>query len=219
MFAEFFVVEVAVRNVIVEVVLPAAVAVEQGADERFRTEKDLDKRITALRRGVLNLSLGLLRDLGSKNKTFAVAAIVVEKGLAIARAVMNTAVAVTAALARDPTGVLAGRVAVLGAAQVALIAATGLSQISNVGGGGAAPGQAGGPPIITTPAETFGDEEAVQGFQGATVVQVTIQGDLVGDDESIDRIAQKLKDAINDRDVVIIGAESRQAIELGEGNT
>jgi hypothetical protein len=191
----------------------------QAADERLRTEQTLDAKIIALRKDVANRSLNVLRAFGQKNKTLAKASIILEKGVAIAKAIMNTGVAVTKALSIDPSGSLAARVAILGAAQVALIAATGIAQIQAVGAGGAAPGTAGGPPVFTAPAESLTGEEAPTGFQGGTVVQVTIQGDVVGDDESIDRLATRLGDAINERDVVIIGAESRQAIELTEEGT
>lgn len=123
---------------------------EDGDGAGKKTQEEID-RITQ--------SLELLRNQGrktwqalgnfmqqfaGKSKAAAVAAIAINKGLAIATAMQNTAVAVTAALKLDPTGVLAARTALLGKIQVGLIAATGLAQaasaVGSSGGGGGSAG-------------------------------------------------------------------------------
>lgn len=94
-----------------------------------------NQTIMASRQAVGSATLGLLAVVGGKSKAAALATIAIEKGLALAQAAMNTAVAVTAALKLDPTGVLASRVALMGKVQMALIAATGLAQAASIGGG------------------------------------------------------------------------------------
>ena len=167
------------------------------AADRQQIEASLQEQIAGMRSGVVDLSIGLLRQLGGENEKFAKLAIVVEKGLAIARAVQNTAVGVTKALAIDPTGTLATRVKILGAAQVALIAATGIGQLSSAGTGG---GGGGGAPAI--PAEPDLPDQAAQ--PARPELHVTVEGVLtqqVVDDVLIPR----LRDSI-DRDVIIVGA-------------
>lgn len=137
--------------------------------DRKKGEKDVADFIKKTRTDTKNLSVGLLRTLGSENKAFAVAAIGIEKGLAVAEAYMNTGVAYTKALKYSPA--YAATVASLGYAKVGLIAATGLGQIGAVTGGG---GGAGAPTEIATTAEDIREaQETAPADRGTTVIQVS----------------------------------------------
>ncbi|MEO1575769.1 MAG: hypothetical protein AAFU65_12525, partial [Pseudomonadota bacterium] len=107
--------------------------------------------------------LQLLSFFASRSKKAAIAEVAVNKALSIAQAIQNTGVAVTKALAADPTGALAARVKALGALQVASIAATGLGQISSLSSGGTI-GTPGTPanPLVTTTTETQGTVELAE---------------------------------------------------------
>lgn len=107
-----------------------------AANQRVKQEQQMSNTVVGMKQGVVRQGIGLLRTLAGENKAFAIATIALEKGLNIALAIQNTAVAVTRALAIDPFGVLAARVAALGKIQVGLIAATGLAEAATLGGGG-----------------------------------------------------------------------------------
>lgn len=109
---------------------------QRMADERTRINQQAEQIIAAHKEQTMNLAIGFLNTLGGKSKAAAIAAIALSKALAIAQATQNTAVAYTKALTLDPTGALAARTAMLGKIQIGLIAATGLAQAANVGGGG-----------------------------------------------------------------------------------
>ncbi|MDJ0806451.1 MAG: hypothetical protein QNJ78_06410 [Gammaproteobacteria bacterium] len=109
---------------------------EEETRKRAALEADVQNRIASMRQSVTSLSIGLLKSLGRESKDWARAAILLEKGLNIARAKQNTAVAVSKALALDPLGGLAARVQSLGNYQVGLIAATGLVELGSVGDSG-----------------------------------------------------------------------------------
>lgn len=185
------------------------------SEQRKKLTEQTEGYIRQQRENTVRLSIGFLQSLAGESKIAAIAAIALEKGLAIAQAIMNTAVAVTKALAIDPTGTLAARVKVLGAAQVALIAATGLAQAAAVGGGGAALGTPGNP-VQTTPAAA--SAERTEGFQDRGSVEIHFHGEVIGWDEHIQtRVIDGIREAIDNRDVVIIGGDSRQASEITRG--
>jgi hypothetical protein len=96
-----------------------------------------------------DLAAGLLQQFAGESQAAAIAVIAIEKSLAIARTIMNTATAIMAAEAIDPTGILAAKVAVLGNIQLGIIAATGLMQAANVGSGGAELGSPANPVNVT----------------------------------------------------------------------
>lgn len=158
-----------------------------------------------------NLALGLLNTLAGKSKAAAIAAVLLNRGLAISQAVQNTAVAVTKALTVDPTGALAARVATLGKIQIGIIAATGALEVANIAGGN--PGGIGGTTLGTpaNPIPTTGAADA----EGATArknVTVVFNGPVT----ERDALLGIIKDAF-DADVVVIPAGSRQAQEIRGG--
>lgn len=177
---------------------------KREAEKQLKLEQQVTGKIASMRQGVFNLSVGLLRTLGQDNKSFAVATILLEKGLNIARATQNTAVAVTKALAVDPTGSLASRVSTLGAVQVGLIAATGLAQISNLNSGAGAGGSFGGGAV---PVSDISNENQI-GADGSNdsgrEITIRIVG---GGDEFTEAVARSIEIAeANDRIRIINNA-------------
>lgn len=155
---------------------------------------------------------GLLGELGKESKQAAVASIALSKGLAIAQIFANTEVAAMRALAE--AGPFAGpgiaaSIRSAGAVSMAAVAATGLLQAraalqgSGSGGGGSRP-SASTPEI--TPLEDTKD-------RGSVVLQ--FMGPVYGWDKYIeDKVIAGIKDAVDNKDLIIIGSGSRQAQEL-----
>ena len=160
-----------------------AIKASEDAKKKKLTE-DVANHEIRVKQSIASMTISLLRTLGGKNKAFAYAAIALEKGLAMAKAGMNTAVAFTKALTIDPTGTLSARVALLGKIQMGLIAATGLAQSASVGGGGASAGSPGGPPVQTEDAysQSSGSVFDSGTQQQPTVIQKTyinVEGHVV----------------------------------------
>lgn len=165
-------------------------------------------QIASMRADVVQQSIQLLSTLGAKSKVAAIAAIALNKALSIGQAIQNTAVAYTKALAIDPTGTLATRVAALGRIQIGIIAATGLAEIGNIGDRGASAGSAGGPPVQTAAQES---PAASAGPRGVTHVQLV--GNFYGFDDFEDRVVEAVRRA-DGRDVIVIDSRGRTAAEI-----
>lgn len=190
-------------------------AKRQATDETFRAQiaaaEIAQTTEQSMRMATANLALGLLNTLGTKSKAAAIAAVLLNRGLAISQAIQNTAVAVTKALTVDPTGALAARVATLGKIQIGIIAATGALEVANIAGGNA--GGIGGT-TLGTPANPLPVTGAVDA-EGATSrrnVTVVFNGPVT-EREALLGIIREAFDA----DVVVIPANSRQAQEIREG--
>lgn len=169
-----------------------------------------------------NAALGLLQALGAKNKAFAIAAIVLEKALAIQRLLIQNQIAAELAFASQLIPGVPASLATAGAAKAAvlaqgrlaagLIAATGALQIADVtSGGGRAPiGSALNPGYVTTSPV----ESQTYGAESQRAVQVIISGNVGFDQRVIDQLITGIRDATDGRDVILFGPESRQAQEL-----
>lgn len=115
----------------------------ESLQKEMEAEKRVNDTILQMRFNVYRQAAGLLREFAGESQAAAIAVIAIEKGLAIAQTVMNTQVAAMRALAE--LGPIAGaaaaaKIKTLGAVSVGLIAAQGLAQAANVGGGGASIG-------------------------------------------------------------------------------
>jgi hypothetical protein len=132
----------------------------------------------------------------------------VQQGFAIANAIINTAQGVTEALKLPfPANLAAAaKVAVAGAIQIAKIKATKPGGSGNVSTGGLGGGSVGGSPALPQPAGN-----AQQAEQAPRIAQVVIQGSVFSSRETADWLVGQLSDAINNRDVVFINGNSRQA--------
>ncbi len=151
--------------------------------------------------------------IGSSNKKMAK----LQQGMALAQAIWWTASGVANALRSVPFPAniaAAAKVAVMGALQIAKIRSTQYSESGSVGGGGfgglGGGGEGGGQGSFSTPA-------AVTQQEPQRMAQVIIQGDVFASSETVNYLVDKIREAVNDRDVSFIDVNSRQALELGAG--
>lgn len=151
--------------------------------------------------------------IGSSNKKMAK----LQQGLALAQAVWWTASGVANALRSVPFPAniaAAAKVAVMGALQIAKIRSTQYSESGSVGAGGfgglGGGGEGGGQGSFSTP-------PAVTQQEPQRMAQVIIQGDVFASSETVNYLVDKIREAVNDRDVSFIDVNSRQALELGAG--
>ena len=110
---------------------------EKAARDKESINARTESAIRSMQAATVQNAIGLLDAFAGKSKAAAIAALALSKGLAIAQTIQNTGVAVMAALAVDPTGVLAARAKAMGALNVGMIAATGLVQAASISSGGA----------------------------------------------------------------------------------
>lgn len=190
--------------------------IDQGKREEWAARNSV-----ALRQATAATSINILQTLVGKNKTVARALFLVEKGLAIARTVQNTAAAAVKALAE--LGPIAGppaaaAITAYGAAQVGLIAATALAGVGSVGGGGGPSlgGSFGGGGGFedTGPAEQ--PSSGGVGLESQGVVQLIFPNIFAVTPEAIDALAEALREASQNRDIIIVSGQGRNA-ELLQG--
>lgn len=183
--------------------------------EQMKGEKQVHDMKVQMAFDSTNAVVDLLATLGAKHRGFAMAALLVEKGAAIARTVMHTHEAAMKAVALTGNPAAAIPIWALGAVQIAAIGAaaiTGAAQISSAGTS-ATLGTAANP-VFTTSSSTAGGG-ATQSSHAA--VQIIFQGDVFNFRDAVQKIGDELRDLIDNKDVVIIGNGSRQAIQLGGG--
>jgi len=186
---------------------------EQAA-ERIRIEETASEMIITARMAALSQGVALLQAFAGKSKSAAIAAIALHKGLAIANTIMSTKAAAMRALeelgpiAGPP---VAGQITALGAASVAAIAATGLAQAASVGSGGisGAGGGSGANPGEPSNPITVNPESTSQ-----SSVTIHITGNVLSRQFVLDDVIPEIRDAVNNRDVVVIDAGTRQQAEL-----
>ena len=191
-------------------------AIGGQAEAKLRLEQEYSNRLVQIKKQEADIlrsastSLysdltGLLDMFAGKSKAAAIASIALNKALAIAQAIQNTSVAVTKALIVDPTGILAARVATLGKIQVGIIAATGLAQAAQAGGGsGGGSGGGGRTSSRTTPS---GAEASVPTPSAPQAQRVLIKGlgpkDLLTG-EMLQELFDKLYDENQERGAVFM---------------
>lgn len=160
---------------------------------------------TIKNQSILDLAGGLFTALGGESsKLFKV-----QQGFAIANAVVNTAEGVTKALRSLPFPAnlgAAAKVALAGAIQIAKIKSTAPGGSGSATTSGLSGGSTGSTPGLP---QTAGN--AQQAEQAPRIAQVVIQGSVFSSRETADWLVDQLKDAINNRDVVFINGNSRQA--------
>ena len=114
---------------------------KREADAKAALTKQVEDRIKSLRQNAVQNAIGLLDLFAGKSKAAAIAAIVLNKGLALAQNAQSTLVAQMKAFeiyGPTPQGAAAAAsIGTYGAVNAGLIAATGLGQIASVGRGGA----------------------------------------------------------------------------------
>lgn len=162
---------------------------------------------------IISLAGELFTTLGAQNsKLFKI-----QQAFAIANAVINVAQGVTKAMSSLPFPAnlaAAAKVAVAGAIQVAKIKATNPGGSASVATGGL--GSSGAGNVEAARGATQGNADQAQ-MQSQRVAQVVIQGNVFSARETADWLIGQLSEAINDRDVVFINGNSRQAGLIGGG--
>jgi len=200
---------------------------EREAEQQAQAEERLATvREQAAARGK-NAAIAAIQQLAGQSKAVQVAMLAFEKGKAIADVVVLTQVAAARALAElgpilGPPAAAAIKAA--GAASVGLIAAQGIAQASGGGGGGAGGfgggGSGGGfgggndnrpPPSLPSPVENVRERDQ---NAAATVVEFVFRGE---GGELSKAFAHELQRSIDEGDAVIIGPDSRQAMEIRGG--
>lgn len=201
---------------------------QQALIAQGRLESRAAQATIRLRQATLQTSVQILQVLVGKNKTVARALFLVEKGLAIARTVQNTAAASVKALAE--LGPIAGppaaaAIQAYGAAQIGLIAATALTGVGSIGGGGGLGGLGTGAALGT--GEFTGADAANEpapssggaGVQSQGVVQLIFPNVFGITPEAVDAIADALREASENRDVIIVSGQGRNAELLAGANS
>lgn len=152
---------------------------------------------------IISLAGELFTVLGAENSRL----FKIQQAFAIANAVINTAEGVTSALRLPfPANLAAAaKVALAGAIQVAKIKGTKPGGNASVSTGGLAGGSA-----SAAQQATQGNAQQAQ-EPNQRIAQVVIQGSVFSSRETADWLIGQLSEAINDRDVVFINGNSRQA--------
>jgi len=159
---------------------------------------------TSARQQAANAAIGLLQQMGTQSKAAAQAAILLNRGLAIAQIIQNTSVARMRAMAE--LGPIAGppvaaKIGVMGKIQAGVAAAAGLMQAASVGGGSSAAGSAVGQAAQS--AQATGGTGGASGASAARAQNVTIQlqGEVFGRDQVRSLITQ-INEAVADGSVL-----------------
>ena len=176
----------------------------QAALNRIAIQERESRDVNNMRTQSVNLAVGLLQTLGQKSKAAALAAILLNRGLAIATTIQNTAVAQMRALAElGPIAgaAAAGTIGAYGAVQVGLIAATGLLEAGGAMSGGGSDIGSGGNTVGTATSSVNANQTAITSNTGAVpnnaVVQITLVGDNYGK-EQVRSLITAINDAVAD---------------------
>lgn len=175
-----------------------------------------------MRQGVMNASIGFLNALGNEHRGAAMAALALQKFLTIKQIFFSGQAEARAASAWATIfgGPIAGAAAfarvMLGTKiQMGLVAATGLIEAAQLSSGGtqATLGTTANPINVSGATSAATSGSATRASQRVT--QIIFQGDMIGWDEHIrTRVIDGIRDAVRDRDVVLIEGNTRQAAVL-----
>lgn len=192
-----------------------ALAQENYRQQEIERELDAANAISQLRAGAMASTLSALRAFAGQSEKAAKTLVLIEQGRALAIAAINTYQAVTLQLSSgDPYTAFAraAKAAAIGAIQIAGIAATAYGQIKSINAHGGAPIGSPVNPAVTTPADA---QEL--GASSQSAVQIIIANNVGFDQRVMDQIISGIREATDDRDVIIFGPESRQAREITGG--
>lgn len=184
------------------------------AKKREALEADTQRAISSLQNSTIQNAIGLLNVFAGESKAAALASIALTKGLAIAEATQNTAVATMKAMTIDPTGFMAARVQAMGALNIGIIAATGLAQAHQATSGGGSVGtggysSSGSHPPASSPVDPSYSDRLEDDRRG---VQIVFNGDVNGLDA--DQISRSIKDHLDSTDFVLVEPASRNGRAL-----
>ena len=161
----------------------------------------------------LSATLGLMGSFGKKSEKLQKAAMLANKAIAI----KDSIVAITGGIAKALNNPYPANLAF--AASVAAQGAGLMSTLASVGGGGGGGGgssfSGGGATTPSYASNNVADDEEVKQRESQTAVQVFIEGNLHADEDYLwNKVIPGIQEAVKERDVVFIDAESRQAEEL-----
>jgi hypothetical protein len=195
-----------------------AKAEQQALISAGKQEAAAARNTIAIRQATARTSIQIGAVLAAKSKTVSQAIFLVEKGLAIATTIQNTAAASVRALAE--LGPIAGppaaaAIQAFGAAQVGLIAATALTGVGSVGGGGISGIGGGGLDSTGAGGGDFGDQEQFGGGGTPTQEQGVVQlifPSLFGiTPDAVDALAEALREASENRDIIVVSGSGRNS--------
>lgn len=174
------------------------------------TEIELEQQVTAMRYSAMNNAVDLLQVLGARSKAAAIAALVLQKGLAIAQTFIAGKAAEIRALAElgPVEGIpMAAAIATWTKINMALIAATGLAQAMSMGASPPAAGGTAGEPLPQSERMTAYEKEYYgsgwrpgQGQQAYQAINVTINtGHVYADEEHFKTVVtEQIQDELRD---------------------
>jgi hypothetical protein len=188
-------------------------ATQAAAEFRIRQEERAANAMVVAQRGAFNAAIGALQSFAGQSKKVAIALVLINKARAIAEAIQNTALGATLQLTTgDPYTAIARAAAVkaFGAIQIAAIVASGFGEIKAINASGGAPLGSPSNPINTQ--SQLNDQQF--GASSSNVIQVVIANNVGFDQRVTDQLINAIREAADERDVIIFGPESRQAKEL-----
>lgn len=186
---------------------------EKSAADAIAIENRKSSQIINMAGNVASAAAGFINALPGEHDKAAKAIFVIQKGLAIAESIVNTQRGVAASLPLDPTGIMAGRVEILGNIATGLITATALLGGGSGSSGGGSISQSG----TTSGAADLPATAPPQQGSGGGSLQVIINGNFIGNEEFLnDVILPGIAEAVDERDFILIGNDSRQADEFRE---
>lgn len=175
-----------------------------------------ENAMRAARENALASGLQALQAFAGQSKKIAIALVLINKAKAISMAIQNTLAGATLQLTTgDPYTAVARAAAVKawGALQVAGIVASGFGEIQAINRNGGAPLGSPSNPVNTLTASA--DQQL--GATSQRAVQVIIANNFGLDQRMIDQLIAGIREAADDRDVIIFGPDSRQAREIVGG--
>lgn len=166
-----------------------------------------------LEKNVLSNVIGALQSFSGQSKKVAIALVAIQKAQALAQAIQLGHVAILQAAASAPPPLNAPAILwakALTATSIAAILASGYGQVRSINAAGGAP--------IGSPVNPINTTSQQQGQEfGATSqnsIQVVIANNVGFDQRVMDQIIAGIREAADDRDVIIFGPGSRQAQEI-----
>ena len=199
----------------------------RSAQQQAATEQQLQQTLIGFKKSAAQQAVGLLQMFAGESKGAALALLAITKGQAIANVLIRGQEAAMLARATIPFPAgeaIAAKMVAHSAISAGLIAATGIAQGAGVGSGGGGGGSIGGgfgggfgggalPQLPPNPATQV--QESTQNA-ASNVMRLEIVAD--GGDEIAMAMARRLRVLTAEGDVVLIDPDSRQAIDIRQGD-
>lgn len=188
-------------------------AERRETEQRQKNNLNASQAMIGMASQVAAAASGFLRATGKEHTAMGKIIFAVQKGLAIAQAVINTELAFLSAMALGPAGwAIAPAIRTMGYVSVGLIAAT---AIAESGGGGAGGGGLSIPSAGSAPSSPGAPATSSTSPPPGQPVQITIYN--TGNVQSAEFAAQQveqIRSLISNSDVILIDPRSRQAAML-----